>query len=148
MISSSVIEFLLIMGVLPLGGGRWVYWGGVGVGMWGCPMHYTHSCMHACTHMHKHTPTHIYVKHDKNGCLHVGSHLQFLYMCMHVHLCACVWGHPDAPRCLQIPPATCPLPRAAGSPKHQNLISLELIKIFQFCLKILYLSTFLSSYTL
>ena len=31
------------------------------------------------------------------------------------------------------------LPRAAGSPKHQNSISLKQIEIFRFCLKILYL---------
>ena len=35
---------------------------------------------------------------------------------------------------------TCPLPRATGSPKHQNSISHELIKIIWFCFKILYLS--------
>ena len=90
-----------------------------------------HPCACACMHMHvKHD------KHDKHGCLHVSSHL-------HVHACAGVWWHPPWP---QMPPdtpqPTCPLPRAAGSPKHQNSISLELIEIFQFCLKILYLWTF------
>ena len=42
-----------------------------------------HECtrMHTCTHMHvKHA------KHAKHGCLHVGGHLQFLYM----YKCACV----------------------------------------------------------
>ena len=85
--------------------------------------------------------------HDK----HVGSHLQFLYMCVcmhacvYMHVCACahVWGHPHVPR---HPPSTCPFPRATGSPKHQNSISLELIEIIWFCLKILYLWTFLNSY--
>ena len=57
-------------------------------------------------------------------------------VCVHAHACACVWGHPHASRC---PPPTCHLPRAAGSPKHQNSISPELIKIIRFCLKILYL---------
>ena len=104
--------------------------------------------MHTRTHMHvKHD------KHDKHGCLHVGSHLQFLYMrlcacaCMHmyVHVCGDT-PHPQIPP--DTPPPTCPLPRAAGSPKHQNSISLELIKIFRFCLKILYLWTFLNSYRL
>ena len=104
---------------------------GVGVGMGvsgGCSMH---ACMHAHTHMHANM--HMHVKHDKHGCLHVGGHLQFLYMytcaCMHVCACACMWGHPPYPRCPQTPPPTCPLPRAAGSPKHQNLISPELIEI-------------------
>ena len=97
--------------------------------------------MHARTHV-KHA------NHAKHGCLHVGGHLQFLYMytcvcmcvCVHVRVCACVGGHPpmppDAP---DHPPPTCPLPRATGSPKHQNSISPELIDIIRFCLKILYL---------
>ena len=96
--------------------------------MYACMHTYAHGSMHACMHMHvKH------VKHAKHGCLHVGSHLKFLYMytcmCVHVHACVCMWGHPHAPRCSQTPPPTCPLPRAAGSPKQQNSISPELIEI-------------------
>ena len=122
-------------------GGVADWWMGVGVsmGVWGGV-----SCMHACMHTHTHARTHMHVKHAKHGCLHVGGHLQFLYMykcaCVHVHACACmcmcVGTPPHAPRC---PPPTCLLPRAAGSPKHQNSISPELIEIIQFCLKILYL---------
>ena len=70
----------------------------------------------------------------------------FLRVCVHVHTCACMCtcvGTPPDP-----PPPTCPLPRAEGSPKHQNSISPELIKIIRFCLKILYLWTFLNSYRL
>ena len=85
--------------------------------VWGVP----------CMHMH--------VKHAKHGYLHVNGHLQFLYMykcvCMHVCACACVGNTPM--------PQTLPLPRATGSPKHQNSISPELIEIIRFCLKILYL---------
>ena len=115
LISSSVIEFLLILGV-PLGW-RMGGWVGMGMGVWG-------RChMHAHTHMHAHM--HMHVKHDKHakhGCLHVGGHLQFLYMytCvyMNAHAYAWMWGHPP---CLQMPPdtplPTCPLPRATGSPK-------------------------------
>ena len=66
-------------------------------------------------------------------------------ICMCLHACACMWWHPHA---LRHSPPICPLPRAAGSPKHQNSISLELIEIFRFCLKILYLWTFLNSYRL
>ena len=68
---------------------------------------------------------HVYVR----ACVHV-----------HVHVCACMCTCMGTP--LQPPdplPPTCPLPRAAGSPKHQNSITLELIEIIQFCLKILYL---------
>ena len=129
----------MILGVQPPGGWQM---GGCGLGwawVWGgCPMH-GHTHAHACTHMHvKHAA------HAKHGCLHVGGHLQFLYMykcvCVHVHACTCVCVyvgtppmHPDAP------PSTCPLPKATGSPKHQNSISPELIEIIRFCLKILYL---------
>ena len=57
-------------------------------------------------------------------------------ICMRVHVCGDTPMSPDAPR---HPPSTCPLHRAAGSPKHRNSISLELIEIFQFYLNILYL---------
>ena len=131
----------MIPGVHPPG---WVVdaWMGVGVGMGVCE---GVPCMHTCTHMHAHTHMHVkHAKHAKHGCLHVNSHLQFLYMykcaCVHVHactcMCMCVGTPPHAPR---FPPSTCPLPRAAGSPKHQNSISPELIEIIRFCLKILYL---------
>ena len=36
-----------------------------------------------CIHVHAHM--HMHVKHDKHGCLHVGGHLQFLYM----YICIC-----------------------------------------------------------
>ena len=124
-------------------------WMGVGVGV-GMDVQGGIPCTHTCTHMHAHTRTHMHVKHAnhaKHGCLHVGGHLQFLYMYTCVCVCACVCAcmcmsggtppmPPDAP---DTPPPTCPLPRAAGSPKHQNSITLELIKIIRFCLKILYL---------
>ena len=70
----------------------------------------------------------------------------FTCVCMCARACACVWWH--LPKSPDTPPLTCPLPRAAGSRKHQNSISLELIEIFWFCLKILYLWTFLNSYRL
>ena len=99
--------------------------------------------MHAHAHAHTHAHMHMHVKHAKHGCLHAGGHLQFLYMCVCVCVCACMCMHvgtpsmpPDAPK---IPPPTCPLHRAAGSPKHQISITLELIEIIRFCLTILYL---------
>ena len=150
LISWSVIEFLLILGVHPPGG---MADGCLGIGG-GCGYVGGVPCTHTCTHMHTHARTHMHVKHANHGCLHVGGHLQFLYMytCVyvHVHVCACVCGGtppmpPDAP---DTPPPTCPLPRAAGSPKQQNSISPELIEIIWFCLKILYLWTFLNSYRL
>ena len=77
-------------------------------------------------------------------------------MCVCACMCTCVWGTPQPPPTLIHPPPTTPHPhpptppprRAAGSPKHQNSITPELIEIIQFCLKILYLWTFLNSYRL
>ena len=63
------------------------------------------------------------------------------YVHMHVYLCG---GHPPT---TPHPHPSTPTPRGAGSPKHQNSISLELIEIIWFCLKILYLWTFLNSYS-
>ena len=80
-----------------------------------------------------------HANHAKHGCLHVGSHLQFLYMytCVYVRVCACMRVHvrvsgdtlpcPQMPLTPPHPPS--PLPRAAGSPKQQNSISPELIEI-------------------
>ena len=120
-------------GLPPWGGGGWVDGGGGGHGcVGGCPMH-------ACMHTHTHTHMHMHVKHAKHakhGCLHVGGHLQFLYMYKCACVCMCVETPPMPP---DAPPSTCPLPRAAGSPKHQNSISPELIEKIRFCLKILYL---------
>ena len=125
----------------PLGG--WQI-GGLGWGwVWVCGgMSHAHTHAHACTHMHVE-----HDKHAKHRCLHVGGHLQF-YTCLCMHVCVCVCACGDTPPCPRHPQPTCPLPRAAGSSKHQNSISLELIEIFQFCLKIIYLWTFLNSYRL
>ena len=122
---------------------------GVGMGVWGGV-----PCTHACTRTHTRMHMHVkHAKHAKHGCLHVGSHLQFLYMykcvCVHVHTCVCVCMCVETtPHAPDAPPPTCPLPRATGSPKHQNSISPELIEIIRFCLKILYIWTFLNSYRL
>ena len=144
----ALLNFYWFWGSIPWGGGGWVHGSGGGYGcVGGVP------CTHTWTHMHTHTHMHVkHANHAKHGCLHVGGHLQFLYMytCVYVRVHACVWG--DTPPCPQMPltppPPTCPLPRAAGSPKQQNSISPELIKIIRFCLKILYLWTFLNSYRL
>ena len=108
----------------------------------------SHVHMHAYTCTRMQARTYMHVKLAKHGCPHVSGHLQFLYMykCVCVRVCACMCvGHPHVPRC---PSTHLPLPRAAGSPKHQNSISPELIEIIRFCLKILYLWTFLNSYRL
>ena len=121
-----------------MGGWRWGW-------VWGCG---GVPCTHACTCMHTHT--HMHVKHAKHGCLHAGGHLQFYTcVCVCVLMCTCMCMHVGAPPMPpDTPPPTCPLPRATGSPKHQISISLELIEIIRFCLKILYLWTLLNSYRL
>ena len=130
---------------------------GVGVGGWtvggGERVHPTHvhTHTHACTHMH----TRAYdIIGNSQGFPQWGRPFAIeiimftMYMCMHVYVHACMHmyrGHPQP----SPPPSThTPTPRATGSLKHQNSISLELIEIIQFCLKILYLWTFLNSYRL
>ena len=119
----------------PWGGGRWV--GGDRYGcVGGCPMHVR---MH--THVHARTRAR---KCMLNMLNMDASMLAAICNSIHVCVCVCVCVHacgdtpmpPDTPR---HPPPTCPLLRAAGSPKHQISITLELIKIIRFCLKILYL---------
>ena len=121
---------------------------GVGMGVWGVSHARTHA--HTCAHTHTRTHAHTCMLNMLNmdasmlaaicNSIHV-----CVCMCVHVHSCGDTPMPPDTPR---HPPPTCPLPRAAGSPKHQISITLELIEIIRFCLKILYLRTFLNSYRL
>ena len=142
-------NFKWFWGSTPLGGsqmGRWG-WGLV----WVCG-----GMSHACTHMHTHAHarTQMHVKHVVNMLNMDASMLAAIcnfYTCINVHVCMCMCACAcacvgDTPP--YAPPLTCPLPRAAGSPKHQNSISPELIEIIRFCLKILYLWPFLNSYRL
>ena len=148
LISSSVIEFWLILGVPSEGGGGWK---GVEVVREWSP----HTCTCTCMYTHAHAYDIIGNPQDfpkSNGGGHLHEIIMFtmhvwVCVCMHACMCVCtcVWDT------LQLPltPSTHPpSPRAAGSRKHQNSISLELIKIIRFCLKILYLWTFLNSYRL
>ena len=122
-------------------------WGVGGWGWWvvkGCP----HTCAHTCTCIwhHREFPwippmgAAICMKLSCLPCMHVRA-----CVCVCVCMCACVGGTPQPPPTLIYQP---PPPRAAGSPKHQNSITLELIEIIRFCLKILYLWTFMNSYRL
>ena len=116
---------------------------GVGGG-WGVPTcAHTCTCTHTCMHTHACT------------CMH-GKHGNFMQMAapigeipgnslwchMHVHVCAhvCVCAHGwGAPPHHPPPPFTHPPPPhpQGGTPRIiQNSIALELIEIFQFCLKI------------
>ena len=130
LISSSAIEFWLIPGVHSPGG--WGLGGGERVPLHMC----TCMCMHDIIGNSQGFP--------QWGLPFAIEIIMFnVYMCVHVHACACVWGAPPNHPHLIHPP-----PRAAGSPKHRNSITLELIEIIRFCLKTLYLWTFLNSYRL
>ena len=145
LISSSVIEFWLISRV-PHGG-----WGDGWMGVWvveGFP----HAHAHACTCLHVHACVHAYgIIGNSQGFPQWGLPFAIkiimfnMYMCIHACtcMCTCVGGTSQPPHTPNHPP---PSPRVTGSPKHQNSISLELIKIFRFCLKILYLWTLPNSY--
>ena len=155
LISSSVIKFLLILGVHPLGGDGWVHGGGGGYGCVGrCLMH-THMHTHAHARMHARTCM-LNMLIMQNMDASMSAAICNFYTCIHVCMCVCLCARvcmcggtpPMPPDALHTPPPTCPLPRAAGSPKQQNSISPELIEIIRFCLKILYLWTFLNSYRL
>ena len=97
--SSNIIELSSLVQVLlnfdwfqgsPLWGWQVVDWVGWVLVCGGVHHAHTSTCMHACMHAH----THMYVKHDKHGCLHVGGHLQFSIQytcaCVHAHVCACM----------------------------------------------------------
>ena len=144
MISSSIIEFLLILRVHPPGGcgmGGWG-WGWVWV-CWGCPMHtfmhtHTHACTHTCTCMlnminmlNMDAPMSAAFCNFYT-CIHV-----CVCMCVHACGCACRWGHPPCPQMQpDTPHPSDPSPEPQGA---QNSISLKLIEIIRFCLKIIYL---------
>ena len=110
-------------------------WGmrGGWMGVWGSAHAHAHVCTHTCMCIWHHRESLGFPK--SNG----GSHLQLklscltcicAYVCMHMHMCG---GTPQPPHTPIHAPS-----RAAGSPKHKNSISLELIEIFRFCVKILY----------
>ena len=146
---SRLVQELLNFGVLGslrlwgwgVDGWGWGWMDGGGGG-WGVPP--THAHAHACTHVHAHTCT--YVKHDNfmQMATPIGESLGIPYdvicacacVCMRACscVCTCVGGTLSPP--LHPHPPTHPPPRG-GTPRiSQNSIALELIEIFQFCLKI------------
>ena len=131
---SRLVQDLLnfcVFGSLQLwGGGRWV--GGVSGGIW------RHGGVTTCMHMHI------------NACIEIARPPTWRHpclscltcMCVHVCMCECVcaylcaWDTPltPIPTTTPIYPSTTP---PGGTLRiSQNSITLELIKIFQFCLKI------------
>ena len=140
----------MIAGVHPPEGVADGWMGGGGrYGCGGCLMH-AHTHMHVHTCMHARTCMLNMLNMDASMLAAICNSIHVcVWVCVHAHACACMSGHPPCPQIpLDTPPPTCPLPRAAGSPKHQISITLELIEIIRFCLNILYLRTFLNSYRL
>ena len=130
LISSSVIEFLLILGVHSLGGWQMGAWGWGWVWVCGGVSH-AHTHTHACTHMHARTHTRtcmlnmlIMLNMDASmsaticnfyTCIHV-----CMCVCVHVCACACVWGHPPCPEMPLTPPTHLPPPQSRREPKTFN----------------------------
>ena len=127
--SSNRIELSrLVQGLLNFGDlGSLQLWG-VGV-VGGAP---THVHMHA----HTHTCTGMCGKHDNfmQMATTIGESLGIPYDVIHTCLCMCVGGTLSSPL---TPIHPSPHPQGGGTPRiSKNSITLELIEIFQFCLKI------------
>ena len=142
---SRLVQGLLNFGVL---GSLWLWgwgagWMGVG-GRWGVLPTHVHMHMHAHTHTHAHAcMVNMIIPCKWLPPLDLGKSQGFpmmsyvcacACMCVHAHACAYVWGNPvTTPH----PHPPTPHPPGWGTPGiSQNSIALELIKIFQFCLKI------------
>ena len=104
---------------------------GVGGG-WGVSP--THMHMHVYAHTHAHTC--MRGKHG-NDCPHWGNPWEFPMM-SYMHVCMCIHVHVGGVHPLTTPNPHPPTPPPPGGTPGiiQNSIALELIKIFQFCLKI------------
>ena len=139
---SQLVQELLNFDVL---GSLWLWgWGGwvnVGGGWLGVPP--THMYTHA--HAHTHTHTCMCGKHDNfmQMVAPIGESMGIPYdvictcVCMHVHVCACVHVHVYGGHPSTTPTSIQPPPTPGGTPRiSQNSIALELIELFQFCLKI------------
>ena len=142
---SRLVQDLLNFGVL--GSLRLWGWGGWGDG-WGVPPTHVHTHAHARMHRHAHAcVVNMIIPCKWLPPLDLGKSQGFPMMsyvrvracaCVRARACACVctcvWGTLWPPPTPIHPP---PHPPGWGTPRiSQNSIALELIEIFQFCLKI------------
>ena len=130
LISSRLIEFWCFG--LPVAlGSRQV--GGGCLGAWGVS---PHACTCMCMPTHAHTHTCIKLQMAANMEASMFSMFRMFNMhvlvCVHACACVCAWDTPHIP----IPTPICHPPRGWIPGISKNLIMLELIKIFQFRLKI------------
>ena len=142
LISSRLIEFWCFGLSVALGVGGWVDGGGGWLG--GAP----YTCAHARACTHARTRTCMCGKHDNSMQMAVpigfgeipGIPYDVIHACacVHMHACACAHVGGVHPVTTHQPPSTQPLnpPRGVTPGISQNSIALELIEIFQFCLKI------------
>ena len=143
---SRLVQDLLNFGVL--GSLRLWGWGGWVDGGGGYFRGAPHTCAHACPRTHAHARTCMRGKHDNSMQMAApigfgeipGIPYDVIWACACVHVracacvCMCVWGTRSPPPTPIHPP---PHPPGWGTPGiSQNSIALELIEIFQFCLKI------------
>ena len=123
---SQLVSNLLNFGVLGSlqlwGGDRWVG---------GCPYMHMHTCTHTHVYMYRNCKWLPTWRHPCLACLSCLT-CMCMHMCMHVYM-----GH--TPQTHTHPNPHPPIHHIPGgwTPRiSKNLITLELIKIFQFCLKI------------
>ena len=129
----------------PCGSGGWGGWvDGGGEWLGGAPHTHAHAC--ACTHAN--TCTRMHGKHDNSmqmaAPIGFGEILGIPYDVIHACMCVCVCV--CACMCMCVEETLSPPPTPIHPPPHppggwtsgisQNSIALELIEIFQFCLKI------------
>ena len=140
---SRLVQDLLNFGVL---GSLWLWgWGGGWIGVrggWGVPPTHVHMNAHACTCMHAHARVLNMIISCK-WLPPLGESLGIPYdviracACVRMSACACVCMCVGGTLSPPPPPSTHPPTPQGGTPGiSQNSIALELIKIFQFCLKI------------
>ena len=139
---SRLVQDLLNFGVL---GSLWLWgWGAGWMGLWGgWAVLPTHVHMHAHAHMHTHAHAcmvNMIIPFKWPPPLDLGKSQGFPMMSyMHAHACMCVHVHMGGVHALTTPhphPPTSHPPRGGTLGISQNSIALELIEIFQFCLKI------------
>ena len=136
---SRLVQDLLNFGVLGSlqlwAGGRWVR--GIWV-MGGCPHTHAHACTCTYTHLYmyrncKWPPT---WRHPCLACLTCMCVHACMHVCACICMCACM-GHPSThPYPPPTPSTHLSPPQGVDPQNHLNLITLQLIKIFQFRLKI------------
>ena len=135
---SWLVQDLLNFGVLASlqlwGGSRWV--GGVWrhLGAWGCP----HTCAHACACTHMYTCIEIAMATNMEASMFIMFNMHVCAcMCACVCMCMCVcMEHPSHTHPNPNPNANTHRPQGGTPGISKNSITVELIKIIQFCLKI------------